>query len=157
MLLPDISGLYPPPRGVQLHPSPPRYLLLLLGRCCCCWHLICAWLLAACWLLLLAACMFGAAGCFCLSACWLLLLAACMLAAAGCWLPAACCLLRFAGVAVWGCWLLLVLKKAYSLESRVVAFPLSISLRSLYRHVPTPQPPRVQIRMHYPLSMQIKR
>ena len=41
-------------------------------------------------------------------------------AAAGCWLPAACCLLRFAALAVWGCWLLLVLKKAYSLESRAV-------------------------------------
>ena len=78
--------------------------------------------------------MLGAAACSCLPACWLLLLAACMLAAAGCWLPAACCLLRFAAVAVWGCWLLLVLKKACSLESRVVAFPLSreTMLISLY-------------------------
>ena len=60
--------------------------------------------------------------------------ACCLLAAAGCWLPAACCLLRFAAVAVWGCWLLLVLKKVYSLELRVAAFPLSreTMLISLY-------------------------
>ena len=66
-----------------------------------------SWLLAGCCCLLLARLVrLDALG-------WLLLLAACMLAAAGCWLPAACCLL------------LLVLKKAYSLEPRVVAFPLS--------------------------------
>ena len=59
----------PPPRGVQLHPTPPRYLLLLL----------------------LASHLRLALGC-------LLVAAACMLAAAGCWLPAACCLLRFAVV-----------------------------------------------------------
>ena len=61
--------------------------------------------------------MLGAAGCS-----WLLAGCCCLLLA---WLPAACCLLRFAAVAVWGCWLLLVLKKANSLEPRVVAFPLS--------------------------------
>ena len=61
--------------------------------------------------------MLGAAGCS-----WLLAGCCCLLLA---WLPAACCLLRFAAVAVWGCWLLLVLQKANSLESRVVAFPLS--------------------------------
>ena len=154
MLLPDISGLYPPLAGFNS-------TLLLLGTCCCC--LVAAAAAAG----MALGCLLVAAACCLhawLAACWLLLLAACMLAAAGCWLPAACCLLRFAAVAVWGCWLLLGLKKAYSLESRVVAFPLSretmlisLSLRSLYRHVPTPQPPRVQIRMHYPLSMQIKR
>ena len=57
-----------------------------------------------------------------------------LLVAAACCLRAWCCWLRFAAVAVWGCWLLLVLKKAYSIESRVVAFPLSreAMLISLY-------------------------
>ena len=81
MLLPDISGLYPPPRGVQLHPSPPQYLLLLPA-----WSLL---------LLLLASHLRLALGCL-LLACLVLLdalgcllvAAACMLAAAGCWLPA---------------------------------------------------------------------
>ena len=61
----------PPPRGVQLHPSPPRYLLLLLGRCC---------LQFACLVLL------DALGC-------LLVAAACCLHACCCWVLAACCLL----------------------------------------------------------------
>ena len=60
-----------------------------------------------------------------------LLLACLLLLDAGCLLLVVC--IRFAGVAVRGC-LLLVLKKAYSLESRVVAFPLSreTMLMSLY-------------------------
>ena len=56
----------PPPRGVQLHPSPPRYLLLLL--------------------LLLASHLRLALGC-------LLVAAACCLHACCCWMLAACCLL----------------------------------------------------------------
>ena len=92
----------------HLHPSPPRYLLLLLlGRSCCISSAPGSWLLAGCCCLLLACLvLLDALGC-------LLVAAACVLAAAGCWLPAACCLLRFAAVAVWGCWLLLVLKKVH--------------------------------------------
>ena len=135
--------------------------LLLLGTCCCCLVAAAAgissapgaWLLAGCCCLLLACLvLLDALGCLHACCCWMLA-ACCLLSAPFC---CCCCLGLLAAVGAQESLFVRIESSCIPSDSGNDA-NFIISLRSLYRHVPTPQPPRVQIRMHHPLSMQIKK